>query len=271
MKEPQDIIELKSLEEKNRNTQEETNYSNQSNILGNKNARANISFSSTQDFSSGDTLYGNNYIKYYLNNKFLSSKESYHLRPKKMGNLHVFLFINEEPLFAIGNVSLFLVCLYELLLHISFVIIMSTIIKKLFLYMEIMLIFFYLMCFIGHMFIYLFNPGIPDINCYSKIVMKKNNFMKMNDEEKKQYYLCEICNIIINVKDEIEHCEECGICIKKYDHHCYWTGKCIAKNNAWAFTLFTFGTLLYYVWYFILIIYWIILQIAHYSSIKKEN
>ena len=26
-----------------------------------------------QDFSSGDTLFGNNYIKYYLNNKMLSS------------------------------------------------------------------------------------------------------------------------------------------------------------------------------------------------------
>ena len=270
MKELQDI-ELKSLEEKNFNTNNEKNYSKQPNILNNKNTRANILFSSTQDFSSGDTLYGNNYIKYYLNNKFLSSRESPNLRPKKMGNLHVFFFINEEPIFAVGNISLNLVVLYELLLHISFIIIMKTIIKNLFLYMEVMLISFYLMCFIGHMYIYLINPGIPNIKYYSKTFIKSENFIEMKDEEKKGYYLCEICNIIVNVKDGIEHCDECGICVKNYDHHCYWTGKCIAKNNIWAFTLFTFGTLLYYVWYFILIIYWIILKIAHYSSIKANN
>ena len=119
---------------------------------------------------------------------------------------------------------------------------MKTIVNAIFPYMKYMLISFYLNCFITHMFIYLINPGIPDKKYYSKTFLKSEKYVKMKEEEKKNYYLCEICNIIINRKDEIDHCDECGICLKKYDHHCYWTGKCIAKNNMWAFTLFSIGT-----------------------------
>ena len=262
------------------NLKEKTNINNNSDLIidsnemnhfkkkNNKQNKDNIIFASTQDFSSGDTLFGNNYAKYYLNNKFLTSKECFHLRPKKMGNLYVYFFIKNKPILAIGNNKLYLVIIYELTLQISFFLIMKTIINSLFLYMKFMLISFYLNCFICHMFIYLINPGIPDIKYYSKIFFKNENYIKMKEEEKKNYRLCEICNIIVNIKDEIEHCDECDICINKLDHHCYWTGKCIAQNNIWAFHFFSIGTLLYIVWYFILIIYWIILKIAHYNSMK---
>ena len=264
--------ELKCLEEKkNINSKSSSNINNYSQQINNNLTKKNALFSSTQEFSSGDTLYGNNYLKYYLNNKLLSSHQ--HIKPKKMGNLYVFLFINDQPIFAIGNFSLSLVIIYELLLQISFIIIMKTIINKLFPYMKYMLVSFYLNCFFSHMFLYLINPGIPNIKYYSKIFLKSENYMKLNEEEKKGFHLCEVCNIIVNYKDDIDHCNHCGICIKKYDHHCYWTGKCIGKNNLWAFTLFTLGTLLYIVWYFILIIFWIILQIAHFNSLnfKKDN
>ena len=134
-----------------------------------------------------------------------------------------------------------------------------------------MLISFYLNCFICHMFIYLINPGIPNIKYYAKKFIRSEQYIKLKEKEKKNYYLCEICNIIVNIQDAIQHCEECDICIKQLDHHCYWTGKCIAKNNVWAFNLFSLGTLLYIVWYFIMIIYWIILQIAHYNSLNKQK
>lgn len=274
MKEEQNI-ELKNIEEnkdKNINFNSESdkiNYSNQIKNASNTSIKKSILFSSTQDFSSGDTLYGNNYIKYYLNNKFLSSNNLFHLRPKKMGNLYVSFFINDQPLFAIGKNKLSLVLIYEVTLHISFIILMITIMKNLFLYMEIMFLSFYLICFISHMYIFLINPGIPDIQYYSKTFLKSEKYIKMTQEEKQNYYLCETCNIIVNSMDGIDHCDECGICLKKNDHHCYWTGKCIAKNNLWAFSFFTIGTLLYIVWYFILIIFWIILKIAHFNAIYK--
>ena len=272
MKDAQEI-ELKNYENINNikdlsNTNKTINYTRQ---INNTNNKTNILFSSTQDFSSCDTLFGNNYIKYYLNNKFLSSKTCTHSRPKKMGNYYVYFFINEQPLFAIGNNKLSLVIIYEFLLQFSFIFLAKTIINEIFPYMKYMLISFYLNCFISHMFIYLINPGIPDIKYYSKTFIKSENYIKMKDEEKKYYYLCEICNIIIHRKDEIDHCEDCGICLKKYDHHCYWTGKCIAKNNYWAFNTFSLGTLLYIIWYFIIIIYWIILKIAHYSTLNHKK
>lgn len=31
------------------------------------------------------------------------------------------------------------------------------------------------------------------------------------------------------------HCEECEVCIKKYDHHCIFFGKCIGGGNIVAF------------------------------------
>ena len=100
--------------------------------------------------------------------------------------------------------------------------------------------------------------------------MKSENYLKLTEEEQKDYYLCEKCNILINNLDNIEHCDECNICIKKYDHHCYWTGKCITKRTIFFFYGFAFGTLFYILWYFLIIIYWLILKISKHDINKKK-
>lgn len=38
--------------------------------------------------------------------------------------------------------------------------------------------------------------------------------------------------------ERIHHCEECDVCVKDYDHHCPWTGKCIASGNIKYFNTF---------------------------------
>lgn len=35
-----------------------------------------------------------------------------------------------------------------------------------------------------------------------------------------------------------EHCDDCDVCCVGYDHHCPWTGKCIAAGNARYFYAF---------------------------------
>lgn len=35
-----------------------------------------------------------------------------------------------------------------------------------------------------------------------------------------------------------EHCEDCDVCCVGYDHHCPWTGKCIAAGNVCYFYVF---------------------------------
>ena len=94
----------------------------------------------------------------------------------------------------------------------------------------------------------------------------KKIFENLDKEQQKLYQVCDICNIIVPYEDEIKHCNECNICIKAIDHHCYWVGKCITKNNYIAFHIFTFTILLYYVWYAIIIVVWAILEIA-----KRRN
>jgi len=48
------------------------------------------------------------------------------------------------------------------------------------------------------------------------------------------------------------HCVDCKVCIKGYDHHCPWTGKCIGEGNLKPFYLFLFSTMAYIVYFMIL-------------------
>ena len=218
-----------------------------------------------------DVLYGNNYLNYYLNNKYSSSKKCFNSKIKKMGNLHVYFFINDQPLIVLGNKNISLVIAYEIILQISFIILVATIINSIFFFLKYILIILYLNCFLCHIYIFLANPGIPSIDHYSKIVLKSANFSKMNEEQKKYFYICEVCNIIINYNENIEHCEECDICVLKLDHHCFWTGKCITKKNIWAFYCFSFGSMIYILWYFIIIIYYLVTQVGSENLYKNKK
>ena len=39
------------------------------------------------------------------------------------------------------------------------------------------------------------------------------------------------------------HCYSCDVCIRGYDHHCPWIGKCVGEKNMCAFKLFLFATM----------------------------
>ncbi len=63
---------------------------------------------------------------------------------------------------------------------------------------------------------------------------------------------CFKCNIF---RDKtIYHCLDCEVCIKGYDHHCPWTGKCIGEGNLWGFYVFLVVTLIYFVFCIALIV-----------------
>ena len=86
---------------------------------------------------------------------------------------------------------------------------------------------------------FLLNPGIPKREYYSKKVNKeyKGDFSKLKS--------CDQCNIIIPKSLNVGHCIYCNICIKSYDHHCPWIGKCIGKYTKIPFYLFLLSVLIY--------------------------
>lgn len=57
--------------------------------------------------------------------------------------------------------------------------------------------------------------------------------------------LCKICNVI--KLPNTMHCEDCEVCIRDYDHHCPWTGKCIGGGNLRFFYAFLFGIMAFIV------------------------
>ena len=79
----------------------------------------------------------------------------------------------------------------------------------------------------------LINPGIPDRNYYSKKFLNDNQNIPSKDLVK-----CSRCNIVVPKYLRISHCDICQVCVRKYDHHCPWTGKCIGEKNIIPFYTF---------------------------------
>lgn len=68
----------------------------------------------------------------------------------------------------------------------------------------------------------------------------------MNDEEAAiPSSYCEICRV--KFRKNVSHCGDCGVCIEEIDHHCPWTGKCVAKNNLCTFYIFLLMTIIYFI------------------------
>ena len=252
--------ELISISNKSNDFKMDSNFDNQLKISNNEDIK----------IKDDNKIYGNDFTKCYLTNRDFCIKKIFCSRIKKMGNLYVYFFINNQPLFVFGNKYISFIIIYHVLIHITFFIFRNYIMNQVDIGMKYSLSLLYIVSIICHTIIYLFNPGIPSINRYSKIFLKSVKYLKLTEEEQKEYYLCEECNIYIKNEDKIEHCEECNLCVKKYDHHCYWTGKCITKRNILFFYGFAFSTLFYILWYFLIIIYWLLIKISKHSQKTKK-
>ena len=59
-----------------------------------------------------------------------------------------------------------------------------------------------------------------------------------NKSKKKEKIYCSYCKFLYPINKKLEHCDECGVCICNYDHHCGVIGKCVGKYNKILFCLF---------------------------------
>ena len=90
--------------------------------------------------------------------------------------------------------------------------------------------------FIIYIFLLVRDPGLQ----------KKNNLDFLENLINKNIDLTKYCyKCFIKKTRTSKHCIVCDRCYEKFDHHCYWINKCVAKNNFPIFLFFLFETTLY--------------------------
>ena len=156
------------------------------------------------------------------------------LKKRHFGNNLVFCYFKDQPLFNIGpDWRYFLFSFFGIELMGIFVYFIIAPSQPLF----VKLLILGLIVLDGCVFLYtgLRNPGIASAVNPSDPKL----------EELEMYSnFCKRCRVL---RDESTyHCDKCDVCIKGYDHHCPWTGKCIGVNNFKAFYTFICVTFIHF-------------------------
>ncbi|KAL8606396.1 hypothetical protein ACOMHN_060301 [Nucella lapillus] len=85
------------------------------------------------------------------------------------------------------------------------------------------------------------NNNKEDSECGSDDSDEGSTMLKFNTEDGDfKYRVCDYCEIEQPMRTK--HCEDCGRCVRKYDHHCPWLEACIGERNHkffWTFLLST--------------------------------
>ena len=157
---------------------------------------------------------------------------------KKIGN--TFCFFGDEmgnPKLIIGPNWPMFICLFSFM-SFCFSILFYSIWNMLSIYLKITGIANFVSFALSYTFIFLANPGMPVIN--------ENSFI---GKPRNKYKFCNECKIWVSNEKTTAHCFECNICVEGYDHHCPWTGKCIAKRNIHCFYVFIISILFSFVYF----------------------
>jgi len=197
-----EIIEINQKDLNNKNKQINSNEDNP--IL----SPHKMTITSVEDYYK--TYYPEYLIIKFMNYTFI-----------RMGNLITFNFDknnNYTPKLSIGPNWNFTILLVVIILFFEAFLYMAifkgfNLLKK---------ILYFLFAFIIYYFVYcaaLIHP---------KVVMNKNKSFN-------EYEYCYSCKVFFNPKNKVIHCNTCGVCYEKMDHHCLWVGKCVAKNNTFYF------------------------------------
>ena len=98
--------------------------------------------------------------------------------------------------------------------------------------------------FISYTGTFLLNPGYPERNEESLV-----------GKPRIRYRHCDDCDIWVRVDMKVVHCNECGVCVEKQDHHCPWTGKCIGRKNIYYFNMFLASIVVVFLFFIIALVY----------------
>ena len=100
---------------------------------------------------------------------------------------------------------------------------------------------------------------VTTIQCflYGGTFLKNPGIISTTNEEptdldyQKSQRWCEECRCYMT--EDVEHCDDCEVCVAGYDHLCPWTGKCIGKGNLSFFYAFLASTLCFVCYCFVVV------------------
>lgn len=153
----------------------------------------------------------------------------------RIGNTYAFWFDkNDEPRIVIGPHWPFYICLSSIITLISYSLLYLALADGNF-YLKLLGWIIYLFQISSYTYTFLINPGLPN---------KEMSISNYENKENVTIKVCERCGIVIKPGERTYHCDDCGICIIGYDHHCPWTSKCIGKGNLTGFYIFVTFTMI---------------------------
>lgn len=147
-----------------------------------------------------------------------------------LGNCYV-LVINGDIYLSLGPDWLFTIIIisFSFTMLITFIYIMAKEVDLVFQYLGF---FIYSLLLVSYMMVSLKNPGI--------IISPWE--IELEETENQEKSMCRKCNVEVEIGSF--HCEDCEVCIRKHDHHCPITGKCIGEGNVRWFYVFLTSTVL---------------------------
>ena len=180
------------------------------------------------------------------------SKKIFGIKFYHIGNIYAFGFINNSlgPLFCIDNMWYFhsIIYIIELAIYIAG---NKYFYSKIEHWKQLTFNILLLNIFIFYNLLILINPGI--------IIRHQKGY--------KHTCYCSVCNIYYTPEEKITHCSECGVCVKRVDHHCHLVRKCITRRNmAFFYIMFVSFVLTYLFSLYNIVVF----LIKYYKNIKKK-
>jgi palmitoyltransferase len=165
--------------------------------------------------------------------------------------------ITAKNFYSNQNMVLFLI-LHIIIICLTFFILMpyfnNTTFSIIYLIISFIIFFLYiLLCFS--------NPGIM-------INKEYKDLLDIVEKGEEADNFCPYC--LVKHKYRSKHCLVCEKCIEEFDHHCFWVGNCIGKNNYTLFFIFLIYVNLNTLFNFGIICYYLLKEII-YGYDKKEN
>ena len=242
---------------------EENNNKKLDNLEDNSNNDENMQFLQNKEnylkndyfnnfFSDDKILRDTNDLSPKLNLSRYKTSKLFGITFYHIGNLYVFGFINgsTEPIFCLDKKWYFQLIVLFLEIFLAFVG-NYYLFRKLELWKQLIYNLLLLLLSIIYNSLILLNPGI--------VITNQKGYNHTG--------YCKRCNVYFLPENNVFHCYDCDICVKKLDHHCSVVRKCITKKNLILFISMIVSFILLYVYSVFNLVFYLI---GNYKNIKKK-